>query len=717
MSLNNFNLLKESDSHFEISSPNGKSFKVKKDDLSARAQEIIKKMKRMSEDSKEEFYDGGMSSEFSPDLTTMQAMPLPNRTTKAESDKTMENRIAAEEGEGLETPLIAPDELLLGGVIGSGEAGLNAAKAVGKEVLNSEAGRIGTGAARNYLQMAQDIGGQHLEKAKILPAEQQQALSGMFNNALMAVKEHLGPDTIKALERMDPEQAMSKLSSFPEMRQAKQAVQNYINRFTSGNVGSVGGDILRTPRMAEGGEISDEAPLSPPLEDTSSSNFYLDKMDSAEPELPADSLSQTMPPVQTPPSTQDMGPMAAMTGTQIGSFTPYTDSLEAVKKAQLDAAKAVGAEGAAESLALQGMDQQLRALPTQKDIINKNAQKDSDLFKSYQEAKIEPGRFFHNLSTGNKILAGIGVLLSGLGSGLSGKENLAVQVVDDAINKDIDAQKNDQSNKYNLWKMNRERLGDDLSANLATRNQMYTDVKYQLMKAASQFKGPQAMAAAAAANAKIDQELAQNRFLQSVLTPTTESTAGSEPGSEQAFINHNNALRSASGMSPLIAQLYKENQSKYIPNIGVAKIAPTPADRTELMGYTDLTKAIDNALVFQQTGPGANVGAWSPASRKVAAGLQGNIITSMGPMLYNIKRFSPDLAAKFEERVKNPGSFDLFGANAAALKQLKADVQQRQSTLQNQLGVQPFSKQSLPTTMMRDGVKYIKVPGGWQKSQ
>ena len=55
-----------------------------------------------------------------------------------------------------------------------------------------------------------------------------------------------------------------------------------------------------------------------------------------------------------------------------------------------------------------------------------------------------------------------------------------IDAVNMGINRDIDAQKNSQERAGNLWKMNRQALGDDLSADLATKNQMLTGVKYKL---------------------------------------------------------------------------------------------------------------------------------------------------------------------------------------------------------------------------------------------
>lgn len=53
----------------------------------------------------------------------------------------------------------------------------------------------------------------------------------------------------------------------------------------------------------------------------------------------------------------------------------------------------------------------------------------------------DPNRYWHNLSTAGKIGSGVAVMLGALGAGLTHGPNMALQSMEDAINKDIDAQK------------------------------------------------------------------------------------------------------------------------------------------------------------------------------------------------------------------------------------------------------------------------------------
>lgn len=87
-----------------------------------------------------------------------------------------------------------------------------------------------------------------------------------------------------------------------------------------------------------------------------------------------------------------------------------------------------------------------------RELIKQNA---IDLNKQEQAAKqlddedrqmslIDPKRFWKNLSTGDKVLAGISIALSGIGAALTGsKQNQALNIIENAINQDIESQKLD----------------------------------------------------------------------------------------------------------------------------------------------------------------------------------------------------------------------------------------------------------------------------------
>ena len=142
---------------------------------------------------------------------------------------------------------------------------------------------------------------------------------------------------------------------------------------------------------------------------------------------------------------------------------------------------------------------------------------DAALTNAVMNKKIDPNRYWNNKSTGSKISAGIAMILGGMGAAKTGGANPATQFIQDAIHRDIEAQKNDQSQSMNLWKMNREKFATDQEAHLATVNQMLAGLKANMMLTASQYQGAQATANAAPTLAAIGNEMAQNNYKKAFL--------------------------------------------------------------------------------------------------------------------------------------------------------------------------------------------------------
>jgi len=221
-------------------------------------------------------------------------------------------------------------------------------------------------------------------------------------------------------------------------------------------------------------------------------------------------------------SIEDRTPANIPAPSQAG-FPDVSQSLQEQKAANNAMAAAVAGQSGAENSAMAAVQAKIDALPSQQDIITANKAKDDQLTAAFASKKLDPDHYWANKGTGAKIAAGIGMLLSGFGGGASRQAPQAQQLISQAVENDIEAQKNDQSNSMNLWKMNREALGNDLSANLATQNQLYSGLKVKLAQAANQFKGPLASAQAQASNALIDQQIAQNRMKLSLLQgPTSD---------------------------------------------------------------------------------------------------------------------------------------------------------------------------------------------------
>jgi len=118
------------------------------------------------------------------------------------------------------------------------------------------------------------------------------------------------------------------------------------------------------------------------------------------------------------------------------------------------------------------------------------------LFKETLEDKIDPRKFMNNMSTGNKLLAGIAVTLGGLGAGLAGGENQGLSMINKFIDQDIDAQKKNLDKKTNLLSQNLQRTRDLQSAEALTRSQALAITAAQVEKAKAKASSPEARARA-----------------------------------------------------------------------------------------------------------------------------------------------------------------------------------------------------------------------------
>jgi len=153
--------------------------------------------------------------------------------------------------------------------------------------------------------------------------------------------------------------------------------------------------------------------------------------------------------------------------TQNSAFALQRQGILGAAKAQQDAA-------AAQAEAFKAQEARLKeAADTYKANRDKLDAENAQLFQSVMDDKIEPGRFMANLSTGNKILAGISLVLGGAGGGLNGSgRNAAMEVLQKTIDADIDAQKTNLGKKQSLLTQNLQKTRDLQEAEAMTRSQI-----------------------------------------------------------------------------------------------------------------------------------------------------------------------------------------------------------------------------------------------------
>ncbi len=309
--------------------------------------------------------------------------------------------------------------------------------------------------------------------------------------------------------------------------------------------------MSKVRKMAEGGEVDDgeedaiptqapsnldalytnsgqPAPESPVIIPEESANFAspadLDKLAA---KLPRGGDNEKPEATAVNPNTQADMPMGGMQQTSYES--PQSSTASAMGDLQAsndkiigDQVKALQASGAAAQVAAATQakiyaDQAQKMQVLQQQTQQRYAALDKEqeqLKQDVASSKIEPNRIWANAGTGNKIMASIGILLSGMGSGLTGGPNLAMQVIDKTIDNDIAAQKAELGKKENLLSRNYRKYGDVQAATAATALQLNTITQAQIAAAASKASGPAAQAQAGQAIAQL--QLQSNQYKQQI---------------------------------------------------------------------------------------------------------------------------------------------------------------------------------------------------------
>lgn len=447
--------------------------------------------------------------------------------------------------------------------------------------------------------------------------------------------------------------------------------------------------IKKLKGYADGGMVDSEEPTleAPAIE---SELDYFKRMNPGQQQVqtPEASVGEMMQPEQQP--AQPSQP--SMMDQSMGAY-------EQMKRANEMLGQAKAVEGYKTARAIEDTQRQIDALPSANDIVNKYAERDQQLLNAYNENKINPDQYWQNKSTPQKIMASIAMLISGAGAGVSGKENLAIKTIDKAIEDDINAQKASQDKNLNLYKLNQNAMKNDMEATLATKNQMYTALKYKINQAAANSYSQAAKAEALKASALIDGQMALQRQKMALLQPSKESTGGQDPNSEQAYINHMNA---AQMIAPDMA---KDMQNKYIPGVGVARISPSDKDREQLASTKNIVNDLTElqALATQgMTVPGTIA---SSVNKNKIAAVQLKMKTA-----YQLGVLSGTDYEMLNKLVADPGSFYSDKA-IAQLESTKDSMNGLLKSTEQKLGITPFkSQQGSGTVIVTNGKETLEIP-------
>jgi hypothetical protein len=130
------------------------------------------------------------------------------------------------------------------------------------------------------------------------------------------------------------------------------------------------------------------------------------------------------------------------------------------------------------------------------------------LLNDYKNGHIDPNHYWSDKSTGGKVATAIGLILGGIGGGLTHQENPALKFLNAQIDRDVEGQKENLGKTKTLLEANMHQYGNLRDATSATRIMMGDLYKAKLEEAAAKAATPQAKAAALQALGQLKLQLA-----------------------------------------------------------------------------------------------------------------------------------------------------------------------------------------------------------------
>jgi len=191
---------------------------------------------------------------------------------------------------------------------------------------------------------------------------------------------------------------------------------------------------------------------------------------------------------------------------------------------------------------------------------------------------IDPNRYLSSMSTGSKLATGIGLLLGGMGSGLTGQPNMALQYLEKQIDNDVMAQQKDMDKKQNLLRYTTEQMGNLKDGYQAAKIYSMEMLSSRLQQIDANTQDPVAKARIAQVKGQLDQKLGQMQFQLGQAMAVNKILNGVEE-------NPSNTAKAEA----LLTQLRQTDPEKakqleplIVPGVGVGKV-PVPQNVRDQM--------------------------------------------------------------------------------------------------------------------------------------
>ena len=365
--------------------------------------------------------------------------------------------------------------------------------------------------------------------------------------------------------------------------------------------------------------------------------------------------------------------------------------------------------------------QETRANPQNQ--MSKVMQEDAAVAHDLANGHIQPKTYqslFEDKSTLGKIGTIFGLMVGGMGAGLTHTENPVLAMMRNQIGNDLEAQKANISNKQTLLAMNRQRFPDIESATNFTRmqlNRMTLDDlnrKVQNLPPGSpaQIKAQQSLQTVGQAINTDNYNLSGQIAAKQAFLNSTQGQAMS--GSEAAFQSQQNMLRRGNEQQQKLAELNEAHHVAGIP--GQSSVALTPENRDALQSKQFFDQRLGDFINFANQNSGSLDPRVISVGKAKANELNGLYRNATHGGIYK------EGEANFINQVidSNPTKFfNVLRGVIPKAQELRQNNSQSLNNYKQNLGF-PSQQQSQPSQLAQgqsqyktvNGVKYMRGPNG-----
>lgn len=226
-----------------------------------------------------------------------------------------------------------------------------------------------------------------------------------------------------------------------------------------------------------------------------------------------------------------------------------------------------------------------------------------EVMKDYANGHIQPNHYVESMDTPRKVSTAIGLILGGMGGGLTRQGNPALDFLNKQIDRDIGAQQQELGKKANILTANFHKFGNLRDATEMTRAMLMgiNAAKFQAAGAQAQGDIARGIAAQHAGAYKMQMipQLQGIAWRQTLMNQLKQDVPGGPNNTPDQ------GARMLGIMRMMDPQRAKEMETRYVPNAGFAQVPVDPKTRAELAARQDLNDQVGKLRAFAKANSGS----------------------------------------------------------------------------------------------------------------